>query len=358
VKVLFVYKLLTMGGVETVLRARLEGLPKHGIEAHAWFLFDGPGRVIFEDMRSQVHVGSTGLLREFLLREDFDLLSTIDTEEILPTVRRLRERSLLVIEAHTPYAENLEYLRFLGDTPIAAFFVPSKHQAYVVRNIVGKDADIRVMPNSLAEIFEAEIDEFLPKPPHPVVAWIGRLDDLKNWQEFIRIAKFVKEGRQRVEFWIVGRSGGEDISQDLYQRARRAKILHYMRWYRGLPYMKMPSLLDAVRSSGGMVVSTSKGDSFGMTVVEAMARACPVLVPSQGPFGEFIEAGVHGEMYQLGNIKEAATKIAVLLEDGELRSQMGIRGREHILRRYASTPSVRHYADELRKLFRQRTPAN
>ena len=357
-KVLFVYKLLTMGGVETVLRARLEGLPKYGVDAQAWFLFDGPGRVIFEDVTSQVHVGSTGLLREFLLRENFDLLSTIDTEEILPTVRRLREQPLLVIEAHTPYTENLEYLRFLGDTPIAAFFVPSEHQAHLVRKFVGQDAGIRVIPNSLAGIFEAEIDEFLPKPPHPVVAWIGRLDDLKNWQEFIQIAKLVREGRQRVEFWIVGKSGGEDISRDLYQRARRAKILNCMRWYRGLPYVKMPILLDAVRSSGGMVVSTSKGDSFGMTVAEAMARACSVLVPSQGPFGEFVEVGVHGEMYPLGNVKEAAKKIAVLLEDGELRSQMGIRGREHILRRYASASSARGYANELRSLFHQKTPPN
>jgi hypothetical protein len=37
VKVLFVYKYLTLGGVEAVLRARLDGLSAAGIEAHAWF---------------------------------------------------------------------------------------------------------------------------------------------------------------------------------------------------------------------------------------------------------------------------------------------------------------------------------
>jgi len=349
-KVLFVYKLLTMGGVETVLRARLEGLPRMGMDAHAWFLFDGPGRVIFEDMTSRVHVGPTGLLREFLLHERFDLVSSIDTEEIFPTVRRLRDRPLLVVEAHTPYTENLEYLRFLGDLSVAAYFVPSEYQSRVIRERVGVQAKIRVLPNPLAEMFESEIMDFTPRPPHPVVAWIGRLDDLKNWKEFIQIAKLVKEQNHCVEFWIVGRSGGEDISQSLLQRARRAGVLDYLRWYRGLPYVNMPTLLDAVRCSGGIVVSTSKGDSFGMTVAEGMARACAVLVPSQGPFSEFVEDGVHGYMYPLGNIKGAATKITVLLENNELRRSMGDAGRECILEHYAIAPALDVLVKELRQL--------
>jgi glycosyltransferase involved in cell wall biosynthesis len=229
--------------------------------------------------------------------------------------------------------------------------VPSEYQSHVVRKRVGGDAIIQVLPNPLAEHFKTDIDDFTPLPPHPIVAWIGRLDELKNWQEFIHIAKLVKDLVPAVEFWIVGRSGGEDISRNLYQQARRAGILDCLRWYRGLPYVKIPSLLDAVRSSGGLVVSTSKGDSFGMTVAEAMARACPVLVPSQGPFGEFVEDGVHGFMYSLGSPKEAASKIKLLLQDEELRSQFGSHGREHILKRHAAKPSIQVLARELQSLI-------
>ena len=91
-KVLFVYKFLTMGGVETVLRVRLEGLPDCGIDAHAWFLFDGPGRVIFEGITSRLHVGSTAMLRDFLIEEDFGLVTSLDTEEVFPILRRLRKQ--------------------------------------------------------------------------------------------------------------------------------------------------------------------------------------------------------------------------------------------------------------------------
>jgi glycosyltransferase involved in cell wall biosynthesis len=339
-RVLFVYKLLTMGGVETVLRARLEGLPRHGIDAHAWFLFDGPGRIIFEDLPSKVHVGSTGLFRDYITQKSFDLISSIDTEEIFPLLRRFREPPKLVLEVHTPYVENLEYLKLLADLPISAYFVPSEYQSGILRKRVGDDAEIRVIPNPLGENFEKRIDDFKPRPPNPVIAWVGRLDDLKNWSEFIEIARLVKQEDPAVEFWIVGRSGGEDISQDLFHRARKAEVLDHLRWYRGLPYENMPRLLDAVRSSGGIVVSTSRGDSFGMTVAEAMARACAVLVPSKGPFGEFVQDGQHGFMYELGQIKEAASKIARLMKEKELRSQFGTAARSDILKRHAIRPSI------------------
>ncbi len=55
-KVLFVYKYLTLGGCETVLRARLDGLTALGVDARAWFLNDGPGRSIFAGVEDRVHL--------------------------------------------------------------------------------------------------------------------------------------------------------------------------------------------------------------------------------------------------------------------------------------------------------------
>ena len=349
-KALFVYKFLTMGGVETVLRVRLEGLPELGVDAHAWFLFDGPGRVIFEGIESRVHVGSTAMLRDFLIEERFDLVSSLDTEEIFPTLRRLRGQPILVVEAHSPYPESLEYLRFLGDLSVAAFFVPSAYQAQRIRTSVGKDANIEVIPNPLSDRFGAGLQDFSPKPPHPVVAWIGRLDELKNWVEFVDIAGHLRKRYEKIEFWIVGRSGGEEISQALYKRTQRVGIIDRLRWFRGLPYAHMPSLLDAVRASGGVVVSTSRGDSFGLTIAEGMARGCAVVVPSEGPFREFVTDGVHGLIYQLGSSKDGAEKIDSLLKDDQLRSAFGHRGRQDILEKHSPEKALKVLASTLQQL--------
>jgi len=337
--------------VETVLRVRLEGLPDYGVDAHAWFLFDGPGRVIFEGMASRVHVGSTAMLRDFLLEGQFDLVSSLDTEEIFPVFRRLRKRPLLVIEAHSPYPENLEYLRFVGDLPVTAYFVPSKYQAGVIEGRLGEEGPIYVVPNPLSVDFESDLRDFRPAPPNPVIAWIGRLDELKNWKEFVDIAGLLRKDTEDLEFWIVGRSGGQEISQDVYKRAQRSGILDRLKWYRGIPYAHMPTLLDAVRTSGGVVISTSKGDSFGMTVAEAMARACAVVVPSEGPFGGFVKDGIHGYVYRLGKVGDGASKIKLLLGDDGHRMSFGLKGREDILKQYGASVALEALADRLKALI-------
>lgn len=132
-KVLFVYRYLTMGGVETVLCARLEGLQNHACDAHAWFLFDGPGSVLFEDLQAQIHVGELSQLVEHLSHEQYDLVAGIDTEETLLALERLDSPPVFIMEVHTPYAENLEYLRTLRTASVKAFLVPSAYQEAVAR---------------------------------------------------------------------------------------------------------------------------------------------------------------------------------------------------------------------------------
>jgi glycosyltransferase involved in cell wall biosynthesis len=350
-RVLFVYKFLTMGGVEAVLGVRLNGLSEWGVDSHAWFLFDGPGRVIFKNVADRVHVGSTGYLRQFLQRQSFDLISSFDTEEVFPILSRLRESPPLVIEVHSPYPENLEYLRFLGTLPVAAFFVPSRYQAQVVKRKLDVDVPFRIIPNPLAAAFEIQPMEFSHPPTRPVVAWIGRLDDLKNWKEFIQIAGVLRKRMSNIEFWIVGSSGGEDIGHALYRLAYREGVLDRLKWFRGLPHENMPKLLDAVRTSGGVVVSTSRGESFGMTVAEGMARACAVVVPSEGPFREFVSDGVHGRVYRLGSVKDGASKIETLLDDDGIRSECGKRGRASILDRHSSRSALKILSSELGRII-------
>jgi glycosyltransferase involved in cell wall biosynthesis len=93
----------------------------------------------------------------------------------------------------------------------------------------------------------------------------------------------------------------------------------------------MPRLLDATRDSGGVVVSTSRSESFGMTVAEAMARRCAVVVPAQGPFPEYVRDGENGLCYRPGSVQEAAHRVEVLLSDAAFRRRLGENARRDIL---------------------------
>ena len=351
-RVLFVYRFLTLGGVETVLRARLDGLARWGIEAHAWFFHDLGGRPVFSGLRDRVRVGRPEACLKYLA-QGFDLVGSIDTDEIFPAFAEPR-RPRLVIECHTPYLANLEYLRHLGPCRPAAFFVPSRYQREIVLERVGEGADVRVVPNPLRPEFTGEPTPFGARPARPVVAWIGRMDDLKNWKGFLRLAGTLEKQGVDAEYWMAGTFVGKGGAEELLSRARQEGILGRLRWFRGLPHVRVPAFLDAVRDSGGVVISTSRGESFGMTVAEAMARGCAVLAPKRPPFTEFIDDGATGALYAPPNgsdvLEPVAGCIRNLLADVRGRELLGKAGRESVLRDYSPEPALSALARELESL--------
>ncbi|HEX3554163.1 MAG TPA: glycosyltransferase family 4 protein [Thermoanaerobaculia bacterium] len=346
-RVLFVYSYLTLGGVEAVLRARLDGLAAHGIEAHAWFFHDFGGRSIFSGLEDRVRVGDAAACLVFA--RDFDLVSTIDTAEVLagyeaPALPLLPP---LIVECHSAYLDNIEYLRRLPRLRPAAVFTPSPHHARLVAERVGEGVDVRVVPNPVRRELAAEPAPFPAPPRRPVLAWVGRLDEHKNWKGFVEIAGTLAQRGVVAEAWIAGRPVEPERSAELLARAREAGILHRLRWFRGLPHERIPAFFDAVRDSGGVAVTTSRGESFGMTVVEAMARRCAVLVPDSGPFTDFVADGVSGGLYRPGSTQSAAGRLQTLLGDARLREACGRRAREVVLARFAPGPALAVLAAEL-----------
>ena len=89
-----------------------------------------------------------------------------------------------------------------------------------------------------------------------------------------------------------------------------------------------------------------------MTIAEAMARGCAVVVPAQGPFTEFVEDKVHGRVYTLGSIDEAADRIQSLFEDDLFRQDCGRRGRAWILEKHASSAALQVLSLELKQILK------
>jgi glycosyltransferase involved in cell wall biosynthesis len=349
VKVLFVYKYLTLGGVEAVLRARLDGLGPAGIEAHAWFFHDYGGGSIFTGLADRIHLGSVEECLRYAAEQGFDLLCSIDSEEVLPGFEGPPGRLRLVMECHSAYPESLTYLGRLAAHPPAALFTPSETHRRLVRERVGGLVEPRVVPNPLRRELVADPVPFASVPPRPVIAWIGRLDEHKNWGGFLAIAEQLMRRNRDVEVWIAGRPVAAEGGAALLARARETGVLGRLRWFRGLPHDRIPFFFDAVRDSGGVAVTTSRAESFGMTVVEAMARECAVLVPGQGPFTEYVEDGVTGSLYPPGSLRAAADRLQDLLADGRLRAACGRQARRTVLARFAPDKALAVLARELER---------
>lgn len=337
-RVLFVYKYLTMGGVETVFRARLKGLTEAGIQAGAWFLADGPGRDMFDHDGASFWIGSPHDLVRHVDRAHPDVLCTVDTEEIFPHYAAMPGPPRLIVECHSPYRENRVYLRWLGRLPVESFWVPSQFQAHLIQASLGRLAPVRVIPNPLQASYLKPISGFRAPPGGPKIGWVGRLDDVKNWRMLIRVAQEVLLADSRPELWMVGRSEGPVSDRNLYELVRRKGLLARFRWFQSLPADHMPAWFDLIRDSGGLVISTSRHESFGLSVAEAMARECAVLVPDAGPFPEYIRDGEQGVLYPPGSVRVAAQRATTLLADSAARQQIGERARKSAVSEFA--PSV------------------
>lgn len=355
-RVVAAYSYLTVGGVETVLRGRMDALSAQGVDLHAWFLHDLGGRSVFSGRENRITVGPREALAHYVESNRPDLVLVIDTPEILPALASSPTCPPVAIEFHTPYVDNQTYLGRLEIAP-RAVLVPSAYQAAIAGKLLKKNprtttTPVIVVPNPLRPEFAAPLVDPMVTPPLPIVSWIGRLDELKNWRGFLELGAGLAELAPPHELWLVGKPSDAETGRAVVEAARRLGVLPQLRWYRGLPHQRVPTLLDLVRVSGGVLTSTSKGESFGMTVAEAMARACAVVTPDLPPFDEFVTPSV-GIRYVAGRSNTpAVTAVCGLLTDHERRQHLAAAGRTAILERHAPGPALDVFGRVLRELVR------
>ena len=98
----------------------------------------------------------------------------------------------------------------------------------------------------------------------------------------------------------------------------------------------------------------SETESFGMGILEAMAYGKPVLASRSGGVPEVVENGKTGFLLKVGDVAGFTKKLKLLMQNSQLREQMGIAAKLVACEKFCSKIIVPQYLEYYKKILEQK----
>ena len=343
-KILFLYRYGILGGVCTQLYHRLLNFDKN-IEVHCGFRNDFGIAKMFDGL-AKLHFDLTPIkIANLLKKENFDIIIIIDTEEYLHAVKQTNHNAIVILEVHTSIEKNLQYLSNIKNSDIDAVIVVSEFMRNRVQQLTHKElvgVPIIIFPNVVdSRIFSPkEIEVNGP----PVIGWVGKLDDHKNWKDYLQICSQINLTNNDIEFWMIGgETSTETTRNNFLKYAEKLDLLNNLKWFDRIDNNEMSKIYSIISQRGGLCLVTSKGESFGMSILESLLCNCPVLATNVGAIPE-MNSKTNGMMiYNLGDISIAANLCLGMIEKSDELIEQLILDREVLLDAYSSQKNSKDY---------------
>ncbi|MGB7876239.1 MAG: glycosyltransferase [Anaerolineales bacterium] len=174
----------------------------------------------------------------------------------------------------------------------------------------------------------------------PIVTQISRFD---TWKDPEGVIKAFKLARQNVDATLVLLGNvatddpeGEKVYHSLLdEREERIIILS----------KEDTALVNALQRHAAVVLQKSIREGFGLTVTEAMWKGTPVIGGNVGGIKRQIKDGENG--FLVSSVDEAAERIVQLLENKDLRTNMGEKASESVRENFLMTGLLENYLDLL-----------
>lgn len=195
--------------------------------------------------------------------------------------------------------------RFVRDRSIRVAGLPPHRCAYVHNGL----------PPAPVAAVDVRAEFGLPANARVIVS-SGRTVPYKGIDALIRCAERVTraEGRTDVYFLHLGSGPGYEQFRAM---AREAGVADRFLMPGGRPDVR------ALLPSCDIALHASRGEAFSLAILEFMAAGLPAIVPDHCGNGEAIRHGVHGILYEPGDVDAAVAWVLRLLDDAGLRHRLG-----------------------------------
>jgi glycosyltransferase involved in cell wall biosynthesis len=315
-KVLVIWRLLTVGGVNAGWRNRAVYFKQHGIYPEFLYTTDHGGMHIMEDVAPVYLTKDENEIASIIQNGNYDAIIVVDTADAYRWLEKANFKGPVIVEARTPEILKLNpHIRDFRSIQPTVIVVPSHYQKRLT-SILTDNIPIQVIHNGIDTSFfqplmQADIHHHTDPTATPgkkVVGWVGRIDKRKNWKLLLRIAEIIKQERDDIEFWVIG--GAQSVQREKFAARRiEQKLDDIVRWFPVIPYQEMPHIYAKIRETGGCTLATTRGESFGNTFIEAMACGVPVVAPKITSIPELVVHTKTGRLFHEGHTREAIKQI-------------------------------------------------
>ncbi|MFC2036604.1 glycosyltransferase family 4 protein [Chloroflexota bacterium] len=204
-------------------------------------------------------------------------------------------------------------------------------------NVIPNGIDMQEFGRTAESGAGANVRRELRLPPDTkVVMMAARLESVKEWPTFLQVARRVQSRRSELCAFLVVGSGPEKASLVTRARSQEMGNVHFLGFRDD-----MATLL----AQADVFLLTSRRESFGIVILEAMAAGCPVVSTRSGGPQTILTHGVDGLLAEVGDVSGLAAHVDRLLREDDLRRLLVRNARQTLLERYSIDVAVARLAE-------------
>jgi L-malate glycosyltransferase len=352
-KILFAYY-YPSGGVETLARQRTSALKPYGVSFDYLYYANGPGLQNIEN--ETIFVASSDKeIKAIITQGQYDAIIVCSDHLFLERARRLNYEGVLIYE-----------VQGLGDYAAADYWLRD------AKEIVHAHANAILYPHTPHLI--SLINQYYPSKNKycfhnclditqfsyrktggtypPIAGWVGRLEDNKNWRDFLKIGASLIKTHPQLKLWMFEDNtlAAAKEKLDFEELIKELKLESHIEVFNNVPHKEMAGYYSKIGDSGGFLCTTSKVEGFGYSVLEAMSCRCPVLASNSDGILSFIHHNHTGMLFQQGDLRAAVKQGNELLLNRHLRANIINAASLHIQMHFTPELYAENFISMLREL--------
>lgn len=314
-KICFAYPWATLGGCERVFINRAMAFKTYlpDVQVDFFFLSDGGGLKSFNAALEKYDLKGTASVVSSL-DSTYEVISLVDCPQLFSELNFSKQR--IIVECHTGYSENRKYLSNLPrDCRVVA--TPSSRFSDLIRSefplLSDKVIELANFVPWDTEAYPARENIILPDWTRIPVLFFGRMDKLKNPVALLDAFKIIESRRQGALMLIF--CGPKSVEIDNEREIAKRGLGSLTVTLPPIPFHMASSLMESVRRVGGVFVSPSREESFGLSAAEAISSLLPPALSNIGAHLDLVGDAGHLFTFELGDVNSLADRIEYLIDN-------------------------------------------